>query len=107
MTIATLGTISEAQTLDGLTLEESKRYMHQYNMPPFSTGEAKPMRGVGRREVGHGALAERALEPVLPSEAEFPYCMRLVSEVISSNGSTSQAFHLRKHAGTAGCGRTD
>jgi len=91
MTIATLGTISEAQTLDGLTLEESKRYMHQYNMPPFSTGEAKPMRGVGRREVGHGALAERALEPVLPSEAEFPYCMRLVSEVISSNGSTSQA----------------
>lgn len=91
MTIATLGTISEAQSLDGLTLEESKRYMHQYNMPPFSTGEAKPMRGVGRREVGHGALAERALEPVLPSEAEFPYCMRLVSEVISSNGSTSQA----------------
>jgi polyribonucleotide nucleotidyltransferase len=91
MTIATLGTISEAQTLDGLTLEESKRYMHQYNMPPYSTGEAKPMRGVGRREVGHGALAERALEPVLPSEAEFPYCMRLVSEVISSNGSTSQA----------------
>ncbi len=91
MTIATLGTISEAQTLDGLTLEESKRYMHQYNMPPYSTGEAKPMRGVGRREIGHGALAERALEPVLPSEAEFPYCMRLVSEVISSNGSTSQA----------------
>lgn len=91
MTIATLGTISEAQTLDGLTLEENKRYMHQYNMPPFSTGEAKPMRGVGRREVGHGALAERALEPVLPSEAEFPYCMRLVSEVVSSNGSTSQA----------------
>ncbi|MEZ4508760.1 MAG: polyribonucleotide nucleotidyltransferase [Eubacteriales bacterium] len=91
MTIATLGTISEAQTLDGLTLEESKRYMHQYNMPPYSVGEAKPMRGVGRREVGHGALAERALEPVLPSEAEFPYCMRLVSEVISSNGSTSQA----------------
>ncbi len=91
MTIATLGTISEAQSLDGLSLEESKRYMHQYNMPPYSTGEAKPMRGVGRREIGHGALAERALEPVLPSEAEFPYCMRLVSEVVSSNGSTSQA----------------
>ncbi len=91
LTIATLGTISESQTLDGLTLEENKRYMHQYNMPPYSTGEAKPMRGVGRREVGHGALAERALEPVLPSEAEFPYCMRLVSEVISSNGSTTQA----------------
>jgi polyribonucleotide nucleotidyltransferase len=65
--------------------------MHQYNMPPYSVGEAKPMRGVGRREIGHGALAERALEPVLPTEAEFPYCMRLVSEVISSNGSTSQA----------------
>ncbi len=91
MTVVTLGTISEAQSLDGLSLEESKRYMHQYNMPPYSVGEAKPMRGVGRREIGHGALAERALEPVLPSEAEFPYCMRLVSEVISSNGSTSQA----------------
>lgn len=91
MTIATLGTISEAQSLDGLSLEETKRYMHQYNMPPYSTGEAKPLRGVGRREIGHGALAERALEPVLPSEAEFPYCMRLVSEVVSSNGSTSQA----------------
>ncbi len=91
MTIATLGTIGEAQILDGITLEENKRYMHQYNMPPYSTGETKMMRGPGRREVGHGALAERALEPVLPSEEEFPYCMRLVSEVISSNGSTSQA----------------
>lgn len=91
MTIATLGTISEAQVLDGLTLEESKRYMHQYNMLPYSVGEARPMRGPGRREVGHGALAERALLPVLPTEEEFPYCMRLVSEVISSNGSTSQA----------------
>ena len=91
MTIATLGTISEAQALDGLTLEESKRYMHQYNMPPYSTGEVRPVRSPGRREIGHGALAERALLPVLPSEEEFPYCMRLVSEVISSNGSTSQA----------------
>ena len=91
MTIATLGTISEAQTLDGLTLEESKRYMHQYNMPPYSTGETRPVRSPGRREIGHGALAERALLPVLPTEEEFPYCMRLVSEVISSNGSTSQA----------------
>ncbi len=91
MTITTLGTIGEAQILDGITLEENKRYMHQYNMPPYSTGETKMMRGPGRREVGHGALAERALEPVLPSEEEFPYCMRLVSEVISSNGSTSQA----------------
>ncbi len=91
MTIATLGTIGESQTLDGLTLEESKRYMHQYNMPPYSVGETRPVRGPGRREIGHGALAERALMPVLPSEAEFPYAMRLVSEVISSNGSTSQA----------------
>ena len=91
MTIATLGTISEAQALDGLTLEESKRYMHQYNVPPYSTGETRPVRSPGRREIGHGALAERALLPVLPSEEEFPYCMRLVSEVISSNGSTSQA----------------
>ena len=91
MTIATLGTIGEAQILDGLTMEENKRYMHQYNMPPYSVGETRMMRGPGRREVGHGALAERALEPVLPSEEEFPYCMRLVSEVISSNGSTSQA----------------
>ncbi len=91
MTITTLGTIGEAQILDGITLEENKRYMHQYNMPPYSVGETRMMRGPGRREVGHGALAERALEPVLPSEEEFPYCMRLVSEVISSNGSTSQA----------------
>jgi polyribonucleotide nucleotidyltransferase len=91
MTVATLGTIGEAQILDGLTLEENKRYMHQYNMPPYSVGETRMMRGPGRREIGHGALAERALEPVLPSEEEFPYCMRLVSEVISSNGSTSQA----------------
>ena len=91
MTIATLGTISEAQILDGIALDDSKRYMHQYNMPPYSTGETRPVRSPGRREIGHGALAERALEPVLPSEEEFPYCMRLVSEVISSNGSTSQA----------------
>ena len=92
MTIATLGTIGESQTLDGLSsVEETKRYMHQYNMPPYSVGETRPMRGPGRREIGHGALAERAIEPMLPSEEEFPYCMRLVSEVISSNGSTSQA----------------
>ena len=91
MTVATLGTIREAQILDGIGLEDSKRYMHQYNMPPYSVGETRPMRSPGRREIGHGALAERALEPMLPSETEFPYCMRLVSEVISSNGSTSQA----------------
>jgi len=91
MTMTTLGTMREAQTLDGIGLEESKRYMHHYNMPPYSTGEAKMMRGPGRREIGHGALAERALLPVIPSEEEFPYAIRLVSEVVSSNGSTSQA----------------
>jgi len=91
MTIATLGTIGEAQMLDGISPETTKRYMHQYNMPPYSVGETRPVRSPGRREIGHGALAERALEPMLPSEEEFPYCMRLVSEVISSNGSTSQA----------------
>ncbi|MFA6866305.1 MAG: polyribonucleotide nucleotidyltransferase [Clostridia bacterium] len=92
LSLLTLGTISEVQKLDGLDTEESfKRYMHQYNFPAYSVGEAKPTRSPGRREIGHGALAERALEPVLPSEAAFPYAMRLVSEVISSNGSTSQA----------------
>ncbi|MDO4571856.1 MAG: polyribonucleotide nucleotidyltransferase [Clostridia bacterium] len=91
MTILTLGTVSEAQIIDGIGMETEKRYMHQYNMPPYSVGETRPMRGPGRREIGHGALAERALIPVLPGVEEFPYCMRLVSEVISSNGSTSQA----------------
>ena len=90
MTAATLGTLSEAQMLDGIDNETSKRYMHHYNMPGFSTGEAKPVRSPGRREIGHGALAERSLIPVLPSEAEFPYAIRLVSDVVSSNGSTSQ-----------------
>ena len=91
MTVATLGTISEVQKLEGLDDEYYKRYMHQYNMPGYSTGEAKPLRSPGRREIGHGALAERALEPVLPSEEEFPYAIRTVSEILSSNGSTSQA----------------
>ncbi len=91
LTVATLGTLSEAQKLDGLDEEDSKRYMHHYNMPGYSTGEAKAMRSPGRREIGHGALAERSLVPVLPSEEEFPYAIRLVSEVVSSNGSTSQA----------------
>ncbi len=90
LTIATLGTLSEAQMLDGIDSETSKRYMHHYNMPGFSTGEAKPTRSPGRREIGHGALAERSLVPVLPSEEEFPYAIRLVSDVVSSNGSTSQ-----------------
>ena len=91
LTTATLGTISEAQKLEGLDDEVFKRYIHHYNMPGYSTGEAKPLRSPGRREIGHGALAERALEPVLPSEECFPYAIRTVSEVISSNGSTSQA----------------
>ena len=91
MSIVTLGTNSEAQELDGLDEEESKRYMHQYNFPSYSVGEARPSRGPGRREIGHGALAEKALVPVIPSEDEFPYAIRVVSEVLSSNGSTSQA----------------
>ncbi len=91
ITFATLGTLAEAQMLDGIDNETSKRYMHHYNMPGFSTGEAKASRTPGRREIGHGALAERSLVPVLPSEEEFPYAIRLVSEVVSSNGSTSQA----------------
>ena len=90
LTIATLGTLSEGQKLEGLDDETGKRYMHHYNMPGYSTGEAKALRSPGRREIGHGALAERSLVPVLPSEEEFPYAIRLVSEVVSSNGSTSQ-----------------
>ena len=91
VTMATLGTLAEAQMLDGIDNEDSKRYMHHYNMPGYSTGEAKATRSPGRREIGHGALAERSLVPVLPSTEEFPYAIRLVSEVVSSNGSTSQA----------------
>ncbi|KUO71192.1 MAG: polyribonucleotide nucleotidyltransferase [Clostridia bacterium BRH_c25] len=90
LTIATLGALGDVQILDGLTEEETKRYMHHYNFPPYSVGETRFMRGPGRREIGHGALAERALEPMIPSEEEFPYTIRLVSEVVSSNGSTSQ-----------------
>ena len=91
LSVATLGMISEEQTLDGIDTEESKRYMHHYNFPSYSVGEARPSRGPGRREIGHGALAEKALVPVLPSTEEFPYAIRVVSEVLSSNGSTSQA----------------
>ena len=92
LTVATLGALGDAQKLDGLDeAEQNKRYIHHYNFPSYSVGETKPSRGPGRREVGHGALAERALEPVIPSEDEFPYAIRLVSEVLSSNGSTSQA----------------
>ena len=91
LTIATLGTPRDAQTLDNLSPEDTKRYIHHYNFPPFSTGETWPMRGPKRREIGHGALAERALEPVIPSQSEFPYTLRLVSESLASNGSTSMA----------------
>jgi polyribonucleotide nucleotidyltransferase len=91
LTVATLAPVSEQQQLDNIYPEETKRYMHHYNFPGYSTGEAKPMRSPGRREIGHGALAERALEPMIPSTDDFPYCLRLVSEVMSSNGSTSQA----------------
>jgi polyribonucleotide nucleotidyltransferase len=91
LTVATLGVSSDEQTIDGISEETSKRYMHHYNFPAYSVGEARPSRGPGRREIGHGALAERALEPVIPSEEVFPYTIRLVSEVLSSNGSTSQA----------------
>ncbi len=91
MTIATLGVTRDEQIIDGITDEENKRYMHHYNFPNFSVGETGPMRGPGRREIGHGALAEKALKPMIPSKEEFPYTIRLVSEVLSSNGSTSQA----------------
>jgi hypothetical protein len=91
LSVATLAGLSEAQTIDGLDEEEERRYMHHYNFPAFSVGEARASRGPGRREIGHGALAQRAIEPLLPSEEEFPYTIRVVSEVMSSNGSTSQA----------------
>ncbi|MCI6820059.1 MAG: polyribonucleotide nucleotidyltransferase [Clostridiales bacterium] len=91
LSIATLGAMGEAQTIDGITEQTEKRYMHHYNFPPYSVGEAGRMKSPGRREIGHGALAERALLPVLPSVEEFPYAIRVVSEVLSSNGSTSQA----------------
>ncbi|MCR2820672.1 polyribonucleotide nucleotidyltransferase [Lederbergia panacisoli] len=91
LSICTLGALGDVQILDGLGIEESKRFMHHYNFPHFSVGETGPIRGPGRREIGHGALGERALEPVIPNEADFPYTIRLVSEVLESNGSTSQA----------------
>jgi polyribonucleotide nucleotidyltransferase len=91
LSVCTLGALGDVQILDGISLEESKRFMHHYNFPPFSVGEARPLRPPGRREIGHGALGERALEKVIPSETDFPYTIRLVSEVLESNGSTSQA----------------
>jgi polyribonucleotide nucleotidyltransferase len=91
LSVCTLGALGDVQILDGLGIEESKRFMHHYNFPQFSVGETGPMRGPGRREIGHGALGERALEPIIPSEKDFPYTIRLVSEVLESNGSTSQA----------------
>jgi polyribonucleotide nucleotidyltransferase len=91
LSVCTLGSLGEVQKLDGMDNEESKRFMHHYNFPPFSVGEARPLRPPGRREIGHGALGERALQMVIPSEADFPYTIRLVSEVLESNGSSSQA----------------
>ncbi|WP_261306064.1 polyribonucleotide nucleotidyltransferase [Paenibacillus andongensis] len=91
LSICTLGALGDVQILDGLDLTETKRFMHHYNFPPFSVGEARPLRPPGRREIGHGALGERALEPIIPNEVQFPYTIRLVSEVLESNGSTSQA----------------
>lgn len=91
LSVCTLGALGDVQILDGIDLEETKRFMHHYNFPPFSVGEARPLRAPGRREIGHGALGERALSKVIPNEAEFPYTIRLVSEVLESNGSTSQA----------------
>ncbi|GIN61574.1 polyribonucleotide nucleotidyltransferase [Robertmurraya siralis] len=91
LSICTLGALGDVQILDGLGIEEEKRFMHHYNFPSFSVGETGPIRGPGRREIGHGALGERALEPIIPSESDFPYTIRLVSEVLESNGSTSQA----------------
>jgi polyribonucleotide nucleotidyltransferase len=91
LSVATLVVAGDAQIIDGLGLKEEKRFMHHYNFPPFSVGEARPMRAPGRREIGHGALGERALLPVLPNEVDFPYTNRLVSEVLELNGSSSQA----------------
>lgn len=91
LSICTLGALGDVQILDGISPEETKRFMHHYNFPPFSVGEARPLRPPGRREIGHGALGERALSKVIPNETEFPYTIRLVSEVLESNGSTSQA----------------
>src|SRR5262249_21747048 len=91
LSVATLGGLSMAQKLDTLSPHETKRYMHHYNFPPFSVGEVRPMRGPGRRDIGHGALAERALEPVLPDQDQFPYAIRVVSETMMSNGSSSMA----------------
>ena len=94
LSIATLGPSSDVQRLDTISPETEKRYMHHYNFPPYSVGESRPMRGPGRREIGHGALAERALMPVLPSVDEFPYVIRVVSEVVSSNRSTSMGARV-------------
>lgn len=91
LTLTTLGPLGDSQILDGIGLEDGKRYMHHYNFPPYCVGESKPLRSPGRREIGHGALAERALLPVIPSEAEFPYALRVVSEILESNGSSSMA----------------
>jgi polyribonucleotide nucleotidyltransferase len=104
LTVATLGALGEEQRLEGLSPKESKRYMHHYNFPAYSVGEVRPLRGPGRREIGHGALAEKALLPVVPSEDKFPYTIRLVSEVLSSNGSTSMAATCGSTLALMDCG---
>ena len=107
LTLATLGTLGEAQEIDSLTPENTKRYMHHYNFPPYSVGEARPLRGQSRREIGHGALAERALEPVIPAEETFPYTLRLVSEVSVIQRLDLNGIRLRFHPGTDGRGCPD
>jgi polyribonucleotide nucleotidyltransferase len=107
LSVTTLGGLREEQILDGLGIEETKRYIHHYNFPPYSVGETRPMRGPGRREIGHGALAERAMLAVLPSVDEFPYTIRVVSEVLESNGSSSMGSGMRKQPGSDGCGSAD
>ena len=107
LTTCTLGTGQDAQIIDDLSLRDRKRYLHHYDFPPYSVGEARPLRSPGRRDIGHGALAERALEPMIPPEEAFPYTLRLVSLVLESNGSTSMGSRVRQHAGADGCRRAD
>ena len=107
MTLLTLGTAKEGQRIDDLSLETDRRYMHHYNFPPYSVGETGFMRGPKRRDIGHGALAQRALEPMIPSAEEFPYTIRLVSETLESNGSSSMGSGLRLDARADGRRRAD
>ena len=107
LSVCTLGALGDVQILDGLGIEEEKRFMHHYNFPSFSVGETGPMRGPGRREIGHGALGERALEPVIPPEEEFPYTIRLSFRSVGIKRFHFTGKHLRQHIGPDGCGRSD